>query len=175
MDLETYQLNELMNEMDKKDLSALLMNFKCSRSADSEDFLTKASMRHEKKDISRTYLIIDPGEDKVLGYFTLALKCLGMDDAELDPETTRSMNLNEGIAQAYLIGQLARADNASPGSGRKMIEKALDIFTEGKKKFGCRMVRLDCKDELVDYYKTCGFLHIRKNHDKDLNQMAIFI
>ena len=48
-------------------------------------------------------------------------------------------------------------------------------FSKGKEMFGCRMVRLDCKDELVRYYESYGFQRIKKNQDKDLNQMAVFI
>jgi predicted GNAT family N-acyltransferase len=130
---------------------------------------------HDKKDISRTHLIMDAEDGKILGYFTLALKCLNLGDTDMDRSIVESMNLNEGIAQAYLIGQLARADDAIPGLGKMMLDEALKAFSDGKRKFGCRMVRLDCRDELIDYYTSYGFKHIRKNHEKDMNQMAIFI
>jgi len=172
--LEPYRLNKLMNELNKDELSSMLSEFRCSRNKDSEYFLKKIALKHEAKDISRTYLIIDD-EMKIRGYYTLALKCLGLQDPDLDPSVIDSMNLKDGIAQAYLIGQLARSDGAEKGLGRKMIAAALERFSEGKEMFGCRMVRLDCKDELIGYYESFGFQLIRKNYEKDLNQMAVFI
>ena len=164
-----------MEEMDEKELSFLLNDFKCSRNKDSERFLKKVALKHEKRDISRTYLVIDPNKGMVVGYYTLALKCLSFDEQDVDPDLAELMNLKDNVAQAYLIGQLARADEAEKGSGRIMIDEALKTFDEGKRKFGCRMVRLDCRDELIDYYRSNKFRHIRKNCEKDLNQMATFI
>ena len=175
MTLEIYRLQKLIREMDKDKLSAMLSEFRCSRNRDSEYFLKKIALRHEARDISRTYLVIDPADGKIKGYITLALKCLSLQDNEFDRSVADSMNLRDGIAQAYLIGQLARSDDAVPGLGKEMLRHALETFSEGKEMFGCRTVRLDCKDELIRYYGSCGFRHIRKNHEKDLNQMVIFI
>jgi len=173
--VKIYRLRRLMDEMEKNELLTLLSKFKCSRNKDSEYFLKKIALRHDLRDISRTYLMMDENEQEILGYFTLALKCLSMHNPELDPSIIDSMNLKDGIAQAYLIGQLARADDAVPGSGGHMLDRALKLFSKGKETFGCRMVRLDCKDELIRYYESHGFRHIGKNYEKDLNQMAIFI
>ena len=175
MNLEVYQLKSLMKKMDIDDLSILLEDFKCSRSKDSERFLRKSALNHEAKSISRTYLMIDVEGKKIDGYITLAFKCLNVDNPDLDPEVTELMNLKDGIAQAYLVGQVARSDDAVSGLGGQMIDRALDAFTEGNRMFGCRMVRLDCRDELVEYYMTKGFQHIGKNADRDLNQMVTFI
>ena len=177
MVVKMIQLNELMKERGKNELSSLLTRFKCSRNKDTEDFLKNTSVRHDRRDISRTYLAIDTddSEQNILGYFTLALKCLTLNESELSPELIKSMNMKQGVAQAYLIGQLARADDAVPGLGKKMLDEAMNAFSWGKSKFGCRMIRLDCKDELIDYYASQGFQIIGKNYDKDLNQMAIFM
>jgi len=164
-----------MQELDKDELLAMLSAFKCSRNKDSEYFLKKIALKHEAKGISRTYLVIDREENKIKGYFTLALKCLSMNDDDLDRSVADSMNLRDGIAQAYLIGQLARSDDAVPGLGKQMLDRAVDTFSKGKEMFGCPTVRLDCKDELIHYYGSYGFQRIRKNHEKDLSQMVIFI
>jgi predicted GNAT family N-acyltransferase len=164
-----------MNEMSKDELSLTLSRFKCSRNKDSEYFLRKIALKHETRGISRTYLAIDTDKDNIMGYFTLALKCLNVDGLNIDPAIIDLMNPNEGVAQAYLIGQLARSDDAERGTGKNMLDDALNLFAAGKGMFGCRTVRLDCKDELIDYYRSHGFKHMRKNVERDLNQMAIFI
>jgi len=168
------QLNKLIKDLSKEELETLLKDFKCSRNKDSEHFLKNIAVRHESKDISRTYLLIDD-MFKVSGYFTLALKCLGLDEEDLDHDLTKMMNLKDDVAQAWPIGQLARADDCMKGFGKVMLDEALNTLSEGKKKFGCRMVRLDCKDELMGYYSSLGFRRVRKNDGKDLNQMIRFI
>jgi hypothetical protein len=165
----------MMNNKDRDDILLLLSTFKCSRNKDSEQFLKKTALRHDTKSISRTYLAIDKNVEKILGYFTLAFKCLDVNDENVDPDVTELMNLKENIAQAYLLGQLARSDDAPPGFGKLMLDKALETFSEGRRMFGCNMVRLDCKDELIEYYVSCGFMPIGKNPDMNLNQMAIFM
>ena len=175
MTLEIYRLKKLMHEMDKDELSEMLSDFRCSRNKDSEHFLKKIALRHEVRDISRTYLVIDQADGKIKGYITLALKCLNVDDPAIGADVIEMMNLKDGTAQAYLVGQLARSDDAVPGLGKYMLRRALETFFKGKEMFGCRTVRLDCKDELIRYYGSCGFRHIRKNYEKDLNQMVIFI
>jgi len=119
--------------------------------------------------------MLDIDKSRIMGYATLAFKCLDVKDPNVEPDLIELMNLNEGIAQAYLVGQLAKADDAAPGSGKIMLDHALRIFSKGKDMFGCRMIRLDCRDELVDYYRSNKFQLIAKNEEKDLNQMAIFI
>ena len=173
--IKIYKLRELMKRMSKEKLSVLLFGFKCSRNRDSEHFLRKIAVKHEERDISRTYLAMDFDENNILGYFTLALKCLNLKASEVDAELAEMLNLNNDIAQSYMIGQLARSDDAERGLGRDMLHRALKNFSVGKKMFGCRTVRLDCKDELIGYYMSQGFIHIRKNPDRDLNQMARFI
>jgi predicted GNAT family N-acyltransferase len=173
--IKTRRLNELIKEMGRNELSSLLTRFGCSRNRDSEDFLKNTSFRHDKRDISRTYLVMDEDEQRIIGFFTLALKCLALSEADVGPDVARSMNLKDGVVQANLIGQLARTDDAVPGLGRMMIDEALKAFSRGKEMFGCRMVRLDCKNEPIDYYTSYGFQIIGKNHDKDLNQMAVFM
>ena len=175
MTVKICKLNRLMDEMEKNELLTLLAKFRCSRNKDSEYFLKKIAMRHDSRDISRTYLVMDENEQEILGYFTLALKCLSLQDSDLHQSIIDSMNLKDGIAQAYLLGQLARSADAERGLGREMLRTALEGFSEGKSMFGCRMVRLDCKDELIRYYESFGFQRIRKNYEKDLSQMAIFI
>jgi len=175
MSAEIYRLYELMEGADMKKLSAMLSEFKCSRDKDAERFLGKVALKHEINNISRTYLSMDTGSGIILGYFTLAFKCLNLKDIELAADIAELMNINEDIAQSYLIGQLARSDYAERGTGKIMLDEALKMFSEGKRIFGCQTVRLDCKDELIDYYRSQDFRHLHKNRERDLNQMVKFI
>jgi len=102
MAVELFSLRELMMTKDENYVSKLLSEFKCSRNRDSEHFLRKVSLIHERRSVSRTYLIMDG--DKISGFFALALKCLSLNDADMENDTIESMNLKDGIAQSYLLG-----------------------------------------------------------------------
>lgn len=98
--------------------------------------------------ISRTYVLIDVTDEDmtVTGYFTLAMKCIAIGEGmSVNDEIMQLMNVNRGVAQSYLIGQLSKADGCEKGKGKSMIEQALQIFQMGRELFGCSMVRLDGK------------------------------
>jgi len=179
MTLLVKSLSKLLAEMGEKKLRELLSSFKCSAEPAAEHFLKNTAIRHDKESISRTYLVIgqdESGEDTVQGFFTLAIKCLTVEENDPIPKgILEQMNINNKIAQAYLLGQLAKADGVEKGFGREMIKQAIFAFVKGKEMFGCRVVRLDCKDRMIDYYESCGFSFIRKNSDRELNQMVAII
>ena len=51
----------------------------------------------------------------------------------------------------------------------------MDVFEKAKSLVGCRLVRIDCEDELIPYYKSNGFTMVRTNEDGTLNQMLTFV
>jgi len=145
----------------------------------SENFLRNVALGHEKNDISRTYLFLEKTNSDVntiKGFFTVAVKCLAIGEHHCIPDgISRQMNIDRGIAQSYLLGQLAKADGAEKGFGREMISRALGIFSKNNEMVGCRVARLDCRDDLLEYYKSCGFAFIGKNQNGILNQMVVII
>jgi len=52
---------------------------------------------------------------------------------------------------------------------------AIDMIKDANLLVGCRLVRVDCEDGLIDYYTDLGFRKIKKNDDEDLNQMAYIL
>ena len=179
MSLSVYRLSSLMSMADEAELQLLLSSFRCSAEPAAENFLRNVALRHEKNGISRTYLVLERnGADKnnVKGFFTLAIKCLHLNEHHQVPEKIfERMNVDRGVAQAYLLGQLAKADGTEKGFGRMMIGRAFDAFSKGHEMFGCKVVRLDCKDKLTKYYESCGFAFTGKNRDGSLNQMVAII
>lgn len=86
-----------------------------------------------------------------------------------------SMDEDNRVTQSYLLGQLSRSDEAPAGFGRDLLDFAFDRLHEAKELVGCRMVRLDCRDELMPYYTDYGFRFITKNEKNTLNQMMAFV
>ena len=181
MNYITFGLYDIISAMGEEKALAILSSFKCSLNPDAEKFLKKVSIRHEKNGISKTYLIFDGNPTdahNLKGYFTLGVKCFVVNEGrEIPKDTLTKMNVNRGVAQAYLLGQIAKADGTERGFGKTMIFHALKIFYRGYKMFGCRTIRLDCKDEprLINYYESLGFISVGKNHDNALNQMVVIM
>ncbi len=140
-------------------------------------YLRENAIPMEKRDLSRTYLSVT--EDlEILGFVTLGIKCMTIpEDSLLSSSVQRQMNIEHEtrVAQAFLLGQLSRSEASAPGLGKEFMAFAVEMLGEAKKIVGCRMVRLDCKDDLVGYYEGLGFRLVGKNKNKGLNQMVKLI
>lgn len=132
----------------------------------------------ERRDLSRTYIAFDDSDKSILGYVSIGMKCIRIPKENLlSRNLLRQCNIDDsiGVAQAYLLGQLARSRCSPKGFGDTLIDFAVGKIREAKQIVGCRVLRLDCSDELLSYYEKHGFTQIRKNPDKDLNQMMIIV
>ena len=128
--------------------------FKCSKNLDIGKFLKNSACRHEKECISRTYLLIESYDDpRIRAYITLAIKCIKIKEGLGPVELDRLMNINHGIAQSYLIGQLAKANREPEGVAPSLIKIAISILNKVQEIIGCRIVRLDCEDVLISLYE----------------------
>ena len=156
----------------------VLMRFSPITDSSPAEFLEKNAITMEKRDLSRTYIAFGTSDKSVLGFFTVGMKCVSIPEGSiLSRNLLRQCNIDSstGVAQSFLLGQPARSKASPKGFGDVLIDHAVDIVREAKVLVGCRMLRLDCTDDLVPYYERHGFTMIRKNKDKDLNQMTIII
>lgn len=106
------------------------------------------------------------------------MKCMGVpDDVPMSGSLRKKLNMNgeTGVAQMYLLGQLARSDDSEVGIGAKLLDDALDIIHRPFIAVGCRAVRVDCKTDLLGYYLDHGFTFINRNPDDDLNRLVTII
>ncbi len=74
-----------------------------------------------------------------------------------------------------IFGQLGRDDGSPKGFGKELLSESLRRLTDANRIVGCRMVRLDCTDDLIGYYEGYGFILIGKNERENLNQMVILL
>ena len=158
-------------------MSSVFGEYKAVKDSATEAFLRTKAIEMEKRDISRTYVALS-SDLTVLEFVTLGIKCMNVpQQSVIRGGILRKMNLETktGIAQSYLLGQLSRSEASEKGLGSILIGTAMRQFKIAKKAVGCRMVRLDCDDELTTYYEQFGFRFLRKSDDKTLNQMIAFI
>ncbi len=170
-------LRFLLQRMEEEDVKTRLGSFTCSRDRDRKDFLHNKAILFEKKGMARTYLAIM--DDGIAGYFTLSIRCLRVpDDQEVSKSLSKKMNIDpdNNVAQSYLLGQLGRADDSYKGMGADLLEDAIELVKQANGIVGCRVVRVDCQDELIPYYEQHGFRYLCETEPAEgkpsLNQMV---
>lgn len=165
-------------EQDDGALQSVLDSYHDCIGSDQETFLKEKAVMMEKKNMCRTYLAID-GSRSIMGYFSIGLRCMKVPRKGGDREDRFDLKMNidpdSRVAQSYLIGQLSRSRDAPKGFGKTLMDEAIDLIKDANTIVGCRLVRVDCDDRLVDYYSKYGFRPIKKNDDGDLNQMAYIL
>ena len=170
-------LSKLLSLYGEEMVAEKLKSFIPHKDSSTGSFLREKAIMMEKKDLSRTFLAVSKSHH-ILGFVTLGMKCLTIPkDNLLSNNVMSDMNIDKktGVAQSYLLGQLARSVDSPSGIGKNFLDYAISKFKASKENVGCRMVRLDCTDDLINYYTKNRFRPICKNSDGDLNQMMIFI
>lgn len=175
---EIVPLSEMLKVHGLDIVSGVLGSFKSVYDSATESYLKEKAIDMEVRDLSRTYLAVSEEDLSVLGYITISVKCMRVPDENLlSGKTKKSMNIDSrtNIVQSFLIGQLSRSVKAPKGLGGDLLDTAFDKLNQAKSIVGCRIVRLDCHDELIPYYESHGFKLITKSDDGRLNQMMAFI
>ena len=169
-------LRILLSSYPEESVAEMLSGFSCKKDRDVELFLKEKAIVQEKKHISRTYLIFAVGKrPKLMAYFTIAISNMDVSDLQCEDKIRKKMNINKGIAQNYLLGQLGKRDDAEKGLGEFAMAHALNRIKEANLNVGCRVLRVDCKPSLLRYYTDNGFIFARHNKDNDLMQMIRII
>lgn len=176
-DYSVVPLSKIIDSLPEDELITWLRSFRAYKDSETESFLRDKAIEMEKRELSRTFLAVD-SKWEILGYVTLGIKCTRIPaGTELSRKMKQMMNIEKrtGIAQSYLLGQLSRSVNSPSGFGKAMVKEAFKELRAANEKVGCRLVRLDCHDELVPYYNQIGFKYIRVNESNTLNQMVAFL
>jgi len=171
-------LGTLLKKHEKKEVEEILSTFvPVYKDSTPAEFLYRRAIIMEQKDLSRTYIATSSNME-IFGFFTLGIKCLRIHEGnQLSKTMLRNMNIEEstGVAQSYLLGQLCRAEGSEAGFGTILMEEALKMARICMEIVGCRMIRLDCSDDMVRYYTKAGFKIIGRNPEGNLNQMMSFL
>ena len=173
-----YPLSTLIEKRGKKVIQSYLESFNPYRNSDASHFLNEKAIMMENRDLSRTYLAVEPSTNRILGFISLGIKCLSIPEMNLIPDHMLKdmfIDTKTGVVQAFLLAQLARSKDSPSGFGRQLISLAMSVFMQAKALVGCRIVRVDCQDELIAYYQNNGFTQVSVNEDHTLNQMLTYV
>ena len=177
MTLKCMELREFIARVGEDEAVKALSSFSVKRNPDVENFIRNNAIAYEKSDNARTYLVLNDNID-ILGYFSLALSVV-----DIPPGISKAMmkkmrgfgRFSADSVSCYLLGQLARDDNAAPNDLmlRDFIYFAIEYVVAAKQYVGGRFLLIDCVDDLVELYEKHDFIRINKTGD--LNQLIMFL
>jgi GNAT superfamily N-acetyltransferase len=129
--------------------------FDCGHPALS-DWLRKQAGQFEERDLTRTYVLVDPGQSRVWGYYSISSCQVRYED--LPPRSTGRLPRRASIPAA-LIGRLA-VDRSLQGQGLggALLVDALRRIRGLADAIGMRVIIVDAIDaEAEAFYRRHGF------------------
>jgi len=162
-----------------------LSRFNCEKNNDVAKFLKEKSLRFERADKSRTYLVIseenilnEDGTLKILAYFTVAKKVITLPTITSKNKRKKYDGISNSATEinCFLIGQLGKNDeHKTEIEGSTVLEYAINIIKKGREYIGGRVVLIECEDKpkLINFYVTNNqFEHISKDKKTGLLQLV---
>jgi len=138
-----------------------ISRFTC-QDKDVETFLKEKAFDFERRDKSRTCLILDDTSKALLGYFTLSLNALQFRESVSKNTIRRIDGFSKDIKAVgiVLIGQFGKdMELAKDITGKILLDICIESIYEAQDIVGGRFVMLECLDieKVVEFYKTNGF------------------
>ncbi len=128
------------------------------------DFLARYVSQYEKRNLARTYVLVNSGEVKVLGYYTLASTAIEFDTLPAD----QTKKLPEHPIPAVLLARLA-VDQSLRGQGmggallRDCFARCLLLSDQ----IGIHSLAVDAiDDEAAKFYEHFGFVRFAQQPNK---------
>ena len=167
-----------------------LGTFSCKRSSNIEDFIHGNMENSERWGESRSFLILEKGTDRLLGFFTLGLTTVSWNDVQ-DSDAWRQgvsgkkrkrmakgLRVRDGHIGVYTIGELARADGVSSEElpGMALLDEAVNCILAARSRVGGRFVLVDSRPVLYErLYSRVGFTEFSRRESPNNNETEEFI
>ena len=161
-----YSLSEIEN-------LEILKTFNCSIVPDIENFLQNKAIEFEKRDVSRTYLLIDTINLKIVAYFTLSISV-----STTNKLSKTQIKKIDGFSKFreclgfYLIGQLGIDDNyrklhKKQGLGKILLKYIKIILKQSQDLVGGRFILIDAvKDKkVIEFYENNHFYKLYEDDE----------
>ncbi|MCL2815301.1 MAG: hypothetical protein FWD23_11940 [Oscillospiraceae bacterium] len=163
-------LKKIIGTEEEIDFFEAIKNFVC-QDKDVEKFLHEKAVDFDRRNKSRTYLLIDSNskdEVKILGYYTITLKNLPFTENVSKSMIKRidgySNNVNS--AESILLGQFGKDYHfKNKISGSEIMAYAMDTVYSIHDLAGCRIVFLECgdNDKIIKFYQGNEFVFLQKS------------
>ena len=151
---EPWVIDPLSRRHDRK-------RFDCGEPA-LDDFIRQEARQQQDKHVGRTFVAVEPSEERVLGFYTLAAASIAFE--HLPPDIRR--RLPRYPVPAVRIGRLA-VDSTMQGKGlgaALLRDALLRVVRVAEADLGIVGVIVDAKNEAAKrFYESCGFVAL-PNH-----------
>ncbi|QJW96836.1 GNAT family N-acetyltransferase [Frigoriglobus tundricola] len=119
------------------------------------DFLARFVSQYEKRNLARTYVLVRPGDVKVLGYYTLASSAIEFDSLP----AANTKKLPEHPIPAVLLARLAvDLSGRGQGLGGRLLLDCFERCLLLADQIGIHSVTVDAiDDEAARFYEHFGF------------------
>lgn len=159
-------------------LSEKLSNFS-SINEDITNFIKDKAVDFDKRDLSRTYFILDTATKEIAAYFSLTLKVLNFNAAVSNNVKKRIQGATSNIQSVpvILIGQLGKNFNYSGTiKGSYVLDCAMDIVNQVYCMVGCRVCLIETlsnpnNEKVVNFYENYGFKKLANDTADEYYQM----
>jgi len=119
------------------------------------DYIRLRAGQHTRKDISRTYVAVRPGDDVVWGYYTISSGSVIYKEA---PEKLRRKLPNYPIPTAHIRRIAVHKSLQGQGLGELLLVNALKLSARLAGEIGICAVTVDANPAAVGFYKKYGLL-----------------
>jgi hypothetical protein len=174
--LFTKALREAAGTEDEPTVRKAIERFTC-KDKDVEYFLKSKAFEFEKRDKSRTYLVIDDETQSIAAYFTLSLKSLEFRDTLSRGKIKDIDGFSKEVKSVAiaLIGQFGKDElNAKSVPGTKIFDLCMEIIYQVHTLIGGRHILIECRDieKVVGFYRSNGFELLQTDKGDNYLQMV---
>jgi len=128
--------------------------------AELDEFLRRYARQGERLEISRTYVAVEEGSGKVLGYYTLRSGAVDFED--LPPEEAKRLP-HYPVPVVHLARLAVDRRSQGRGVGEDLLVDALARAVQAADTIGAFAVEVIAKSEAaVSYYRSYGFLMLAR-------------
>lgn len=170
VNIRTYLDKDSPTYIGEQRLYELLSDFSCPNNPDVEYFLNHNAIQFTQKDQSVTYLVFNAQNASIVGYFSLAIKPISVNAANISKTTAKKLArvsildkaTHSYTTAAYLIAQLGKnysLPRQERIDGSLLLGFALEAIQEIKYSIGGVIEFLECEDNpfLMNFYLQNNF------------------
>lgn len=163
----TVNILDAIQEDGEAETASNLSSFCSPLNREIEDFIRNKAIDFAKRKLSVTYLVVDPTDGEIIGYFALAHKVIDISGDDLSKTSIRKLERfskydadeNTYTTSAFLLAQFGKnfaVDNGRRVHGSELMDYAMDILADVQHLIGGGIVYLDAEDKpkLKSFYEN---------------------
>jgi len=153
-----------------------LLRFKCQYGcAELDSFLHNRALEFDKRKLCKTYLVVEQEPFCIIGYYSVGIKAVELGDISKS-QRAKMTSGDRGATHiaAFILAHIAKdLDCGKQLPKGEILKRALGTIKEAQNIVGGRLIYLDCRKELVQYYLDGGFEVFHETDKKVQMVMAI--